>query len=206
MTTIARAYRYMPEHMKLQAKREAKIIVGEMFRQAQPDWSLPEPVTPTSGAHAKRLRKRVEEAEEEGSNSPIVPKKPSQGDVNKLKEKERKARKKKRKLGLKAGKDADLETKDGFDSDPDSIEEDNQDRKKKKDRSKLPDFETQNSMGDAADENNAPSPREKPSANDGFDDEDIDIVSDFEKEIEELRDALSDDFDPDDDKPRPEKW
>lgn len=42
MTTLARAYRYLPAHMKLEAKREAMLIVKEKFRAAQPDWSMPQ--------------------------------------------------------------------------------------------------------------------------------------------------------------------
>ncbi len=167
MTTIARAYRYLPEHMKLQAKRDVKVIVSEMFKQAQPDWSLPEPVAPTQ-AQAARLRKQVEALENDPDPQPVIPKKPSLGDINKKKEKERKERKKKRKLGLKSGKDADLEMKDGMESDPESMEEDNKVKKSKRKK-----------------------------------DNDVNLVTDFEKEIEEIREALDDDID---DKPRPEKW
>ena len=41
MTTIARAYMKMPEHIKLEAKRNVKAIVKTIFQAAQPDWSLP---------------------------------------------------------------------------------------------------------------------------------------------------------------------
>ncbi|MGN7438174.1 MAG: class I SAM-dependent methyltransferase [Alcanivorax sp.] len=41
MTTIARAYMKMPEHIKLEAKRNVKAIVKNIFQAAQPDWSLP---------------------------------------------------------------------------------------------------------------------------------------------------------------------
>ncbi len=170
MTTIARAYRYLPEHMKLQAKKDVKIILDEMFKQAQPDWSLPEPVAPTK-AQAIRMRKQVEALENEPA--PIIATKPTLGDVNKQKELERKKRKKKRKLGLVGKKDDTQTDTEGTETDPDSLEEENQ-RKK--------DFEK---TADSAEV-------------------DVDLVSDFEQEIEDLRDALDNDLD--DDKPRPEKW
>jgi ubiquinone/menaquinone biosynthesis C-methylase UbiE len=41
MTVLARAYRYLPEHMRLEAKHEVRIMLEEKFKAAQPDWSLP---------------------------------------------------------------------------------------------------------------------------------------------------------------------
>lgn len=169
MTTIARAYRYLPEHMKLQAKMDAKIIVNDMFKQAQPDWSLPEPVAPTK-VQAARLRKQVEEIEESPDPDPdeLVAKSPSRGDINKLKEKERKERKKKRKLGLIGKNDEKAADQAGTESDPDTLEEDNKKKKEADQKAK-----------------------------------DIDIIKDFEQEIDEIKDALEND---NDDEPRPEKW
>lgn len=46
MTVLARAYRYLPEHMKLQAKQDVKLILDDIFREAQPDWSMPGHVSP----------------------------------------------------------------------------------------------------------------------------------------------------------------
>ena len=127
MTTIARAYRYLPEHMKLQAKKDVKIILDQMFKQAQPDWSLPEPVA-TTKAQAVRMRKQVEALENEPP--PLAaPKKPTQGDLNKQKELERKERKKKRRLGLLGKKEDQKLEAESVESDPDSLEEDNQTKK-----------------------------------------------------------------------------
>lgn len=176
MTTIARAYRYLPEHMKLQAKKDVKIILDQMFKQAQPDWSLPEPVAPTK-AQAVRMRKQVEALENEPP--PLAaPKKPTQGDLNKQKELERKERKKKRRLGLLGKKEDQKLEAESVESDPDSLEEDNQTKK---------DFDKKAEIAEPEVE------------------VDVDMVSDFEQEIEDLRDALDQDLE-DDDKPRPEKW
>ena len=41
MTTIARAYMRMPEHIALEAKRNVKLITDNIFKTTQPDWSLP---------------------------------------------------------------------------------------------------------------------------------------------------------------------
>lgn len=41
MTTIARAYRFLPGHMRTQAKIDVRKILEERFKQAQPDWTVP---------------------------------------------------------------------------------------------------------------------------------------------------------------------
>ncbi len=51
MTTIARAYRFLPGHLRTQARVDVKKILEERFRQAQPEWTVPatfEPATPQS--------------------------------------------------------------------------------------------------------------------------------------------------------------
>lgn len=57
MTTIARAYRFLPGHMRSQAKIDVKKILEERFKQAQPDWTVPasfEPATPQAFKSAGR--------------------------------------------------------------------------------------------------------------------------------------------------------
>ncbi|MCB1682449.1 MAG: methyltransferase domain-containing protein [Rhodospirillales bacterium] len=49
MTTIARAYRFLPGHMRTKAKFDVLKILEDRFKQAQPDWTVPasfEPATP----------------------------------------------------------------------------------------------------------------------------------------------------------------
>lgn len=41
MTTIARAYRFLPGHMRSQAKIDVKKILEDRFKQAQPEWTVP---------------------------------------------------------------------------------------------------------------------------------------------------------------------
>lgn len=41
MTIIARAYRFLPDHMKLQAKRDVKAILKKAQKALEPQWSLP---------------------------------------------------------------------------------------------------------------------------------------------------------------------
>ncbi len=41
MTVLARSYRLLPDHIKLQAKRDVKNIISDVTRKSAPDWSLP---------------------------------------------------------------------------------------------------------------------------------------------------------------------
>ncbi len=41
MITIARAYRFLPAHMKTKASIDVKKIIEEKFKQVQPDWTVP---------------------------------------------------------------------------------------------------------------------------------------------------------------------
>lgn len=41
MTVIARSFRFLPAHMKTQAKLDVKAIIEKRFKQAQPEWTMP---------------------------------------------------------------------------------------------------------------------------------------------------------------------
>lgn len=164
MTTVARAYRYLPEHMRLQAKRDVKVILEDMFRSAQPDWSMPESIAP-SKAHAPHKDSSLSDAAPppDGSDQ----KKASWLSDIKAKDESKKEQKKKRKLGLTHDKGKHLnEGSSGVESDPDEIEEDNKETKKR------------NIL-------------------------DINLIEEFEREMDDIRDVLEEDQD---NEPRPEKW
>ncbi len=48
MTVLARAYRLLPDHIKLQAKRDVKRIIDDAMKKTAPEWSLPFAATPQS--------------------------------------------------------------------------------------------------------------------------------------------------------------
>mgnify|MGYP003635081969 FL=1 len=62
MTTIARAYMKMPEHIKFEAKRQAQAIVKTIFQAAQPDWSLPVSIEQTK-EEITRTKSKPKDAE-----------------------------------------------------------------------------------------------------------------------------------------------
>ncbi len=113
MTILARAYRYLPEHMKLQADRDVKVMLNDMFKAAKPDWSMPAAV-PATNLKSSDYNKKA--------NPPKI------DDKHKKKEK-----RKKRLLGFGSSKD-DVSELDGSDisNDPESVEAVN----KKKDAAK----------------------------------------------------------------------
>ncbi len=151
MVTLARAYRYLPEHMKLQADRDVKIILNDMFKSAQPDWSMPAAIPTT------RLKEDYANVTENKDNN----------NFPKKKEKEKVKKRKRRKLGLGGSKD-DLSELDNTDmsDDPDSMEEVN----KKRDVAKHLD---------------------------------VNLIDDFEAEIEAIKEVLEED---NENEPKPEKW
>lgn len=163
MTTIARAYRYLPEHMKLQAGRDAKVILEEMFRQTQPDWSMPESIAP-SRAHAPHALQHLP------FKSGDDKKKAEWLENIKAKDKneKKKENKKKRVLGFahEKGEDKNDDALHQGD-DPESLEDENQ--KTKKPKSIL----------------------------------DINLIEDFEREMEDIREVLEEELD---NEPKPEKW
>lgn len=115
MTVIARAYRYIPSHMKMQARKDIKIILEGIFKSAQPDWSLPTAINPTK---QKQDVKRSDE-DESSSGKAEDPEKPKLEETpisvlnNRKKEiEERQERKKGKKsdtVELRATKTSDVE-------------------------------------------------------------------------------------------------
>jgi len=99
MTTLARAYRYMPAHMKAQAKKDVKLMLEERFKAAQPAWSLP-------ASFEKPTVQKPQPAEKEAKEEQKDEKKEKPRDFFKKKIKETKAKKEKKKQGVEAKTDA----------------------------------------------------------------------------------------------------
>lgn len=117
MTTIARAYRLLPEHMRLQQRRDVRVIINDVFKASQPDFSLPDAVTPSNAMNVK----------------PVDQQDPENPESEKGREKkEKKDKRRKRKIGLR-GQDAKSgsEASEGLD-DPENLEDQNQEDKKDK--------------------------------------------------------------------------
>ncbi len=109
MTTIARAYRLLPEHIRLQQRRDVKKVIHSVFKAAQFDFTLPDAVHPSNEPEHKKLKEQDDHPD---------------GKQNK-EQKAKKDKRRKRKIGLK-GKDA--KTNDSLD-DPENIEDQNQEDK-----------------------------------------------------------------------------
>ena len=167
MTILARAYRYIPGHMKLQAKKDVKKILNEIFKAAQPDWSMPTAVAP-AGAHAESPHKDNKDNEQSTAEIKLMPKHKDKAKTAKQKELEKKAKKKRKKLGFGGSKDDAVENESASGSgDPELLQEENKKREAAKNL-------------------------------------DIDLIKDFENEIESIREALEEGLD--NDEPKPEKW
>ncbi len=156
MVTLARAYRYLPEHMKLQADRDVKLILNEMFKSAQPDWSMPVAISPTE---SKADRKDDKEDSELKIPEDIIAKKQNISADFKKKDKKKKEKRKKRKLGLGVSKDDITESS----YDPESIEDENKKKQATQhlDINLVDEFEAEiNDIKDAMEEeqNNEPKP------------------------------------------------
>ncbi len=166
MTVLARAYRYLPAHIGLKAKKDVKLMLDNIFREAQPDWSLPAAAPATKPETTEFNKKSSGTDKDDNNKTPKLNiKKANKKTKTKVQEKKEKRRKKK--LGLGASKDDEAELNNNEDSgDPEIAEAKN----KKKEAAK---------------------------------NIDISLVEDFEYEVNEIKDALEDDFD---EKPTPDKW
>ncbi len=133
MTILARAYRYLPEHMKLQADRDVKIILNDMFKSAQPDWSMPAalPVPALGAATLKDSYNAKDKAKNKDKDKPVIEKAEKQTPSKKKDKrvKEKKEKRKRRKLGLGGSKDdiAEIDPSE-ISGDPETIEEANKKR------------------------------------------------------------------------------
>ena len=144
MTILARAYRYLPEHMKMQAKRDVKLILDDIFKTAQPDWSMPDAIAPTQSQTARVKNKKTDD--DEGIKPEPTSKKGNKGKNAKKKEKEKKEKRRKKKLGLGGANDDNLDMDQSeVSGDPESLEEENKKREAAKnlDISLIEDFENE---------------------------------------------------------------
>ncbi len=158
MVTLARAYRYLPGHMKLQARKDIKLILEDIFKAAQPDWSMPLAISPTPTT-AKGDKKDDKEDSELKVPKDLVAKKQDDDNSLKKRDKKKKEKRKKRKLGFGVSKDDITETS----YDPEDIEEENKKRRAAKnlDISLVEEFEEEiKDIKDAMEEeqNNEPKP------------------------------------------------
>ncbi len=127
MTVIARAYRYLPEHMKLQAKRDVKLILNDMFKSAQPDWSMPASI-PISAGSSNSLKDNYDMGKSlKDENSSYITSKKLAKNINKkgdIKTDKKKEKHKKRLLGFGGSKDDVAELNISISSsDPETMEE-----------------------------------------------------------------------------------
>lgn len=95
MTTLARAYRYMPAHLKAEAKKEVLLMLEERFKAAQPDWALPASFEKPQNAKGKPEEKKPAPQEE-------IPKAEKPQDHYKKKKLEKKEKKERKKRGSEA--------------------------------------------------------------------------------------------------------
>ncbi|PCI56094.1 MAG: methyltransferase [Alphaproteobacteria bacterium] len=145
MTILARAYRYLPEHMKLQAKRDVKIILDDIFKTAQPDWSMPDAIPPTESQSSRVKDTNDDDESLKPKASPKAASK-GKGKSTKKKDKEKKEKRKRKKLGLSGAKDDNLDMDSAETAgDPESLEEENKKREAAKhlDISLIEDFENE---------------------------------------------------------------
>ncbi len=161
MTVIARSYRYLPEHVGLQAKRDVYKKLENIFKAEKPDWSLPGAIDPAQGGSSGGRRVRDD-------SDPNLAADPAKEDSAKVREKKRKDKRRKRKLGLREGHDvkSSAESVENLD-DPDSLEEKNQDSKNnKKDLSLIEEFKREIDEIKKVINEEAPEPDNKPKPED----------------------------------------
>lgn len=139
MTTLARAYRFLPEHMKMDAKREVMMIVKEKFQAAQPDWSMPATEVVTKKASAKNGKNEFTLAIGGGA-APVkkaldtLDKNPANAkNFAKKKELEKEERKSRKRMGLAAART----TGNAEEEEDDPSEEFETSAKKKKNKVKI---------------------------------------------------------------------
>ena len=233
MTTLARAYRFLPAHMKTQAKLDVKKLLEERFRQAQPDWSVPasfQPVTPhdknqaseafgsaeNSGKEDKDAKSSPETSQNQEKEDkkeeklqetdPLSDKSPKDYYKKKEKEKKKKKEKAKREKTSKKGKSQSEPQEASFDAQEneektqiDLLEDTPFNSRVEEEQ---PDEDIDEDIKEDVSEDLNKNPDED------FDEEEndeINLLEDFEREIEEMRELLEEDED-NEHEPRPEKW
>ncbi len=159
MTTIARAYRYMPTHMQLQARRDVKVILDDIFKAAQPEWSMPVPIASTKNKRPKHTAASPLPLSDDDGLGDLLG--GEETNPSKKSAKKKKSKAKKKKIGIKDGEDSTTDKLEAQTSGNDeTLEEENQDN-------------------------------------------DVNLIDDFQKEIEAIREALDAE---NEDKPKPEEW
>lgn len=136
MTSIARAYRYLPSHIKLEAKRDVYMMLEKVFQASQPDFSLPDAVE--SSLRIREFQSEYEEFDDDDNRKKKSKKRKGKKDKD---DKKKKDRRRKRKIGLRDGNDV----KDGSElnedlDDAESLEEQNAEAKKALERSLINEF------------------------------------------------------------------
>ena len=135
MTTIARAYKQLPDHMQYEAEKKAKLIVDTMFQAAQPDWSLPVSIEQSKEEIMRAAKAAVDDDDDEPKPKKKKKKKGSKKDDESKKKKKKKKRKKQ---GLEDGsKDAQTS------ANPEDLEEDNKNKKDQEDIDLINDFKSE---------------------------------------------------------------
>lgn len=116
MAVLARAYRYLPAHIKTQAKLDVKLILEEKFRSAQPDWSLPVTAQPTEKLFESKTEERrlpdlkgLQDSEKGDKGDKDL--KPPDEETAEEKEKKKKEKKRRRKRGETMDAKTDAKTK-----------------------------------------------------------------------------------------------
>ena len=168
MAVLARAYRYLPAHIKTQAKLDVKNILEEKFRSAQPDWSMPVTAQPSGRLfESKPEERRLPDIKDMKGGNKDGDKNLKFPDEEKAGGKKKKEKKRRRKRGetLDAKTNAQTKAKTKATTDaterPDDDEEENETK--------------------------------------------LDLVEEFESEIDAIRDLIDDDENTNDE-PKPEKW
>ncbi len=141
MTTLARSYLALPEHMKLDAKRKTIEFTKHLFDVKDPDWSSPEASVsqapePESQKTPKTSDKDKKKDDAEGEELfPRTKKKPSAEENKKKRKKAIKEKKRRRLEGLEETESDDID--EDMSSDAQALDNSNKKRKKRKKKKRL---------------------------------------------------------------------
>ena len=67
LTVLVRAYRFLPDHIVLKAKRDVKKILSDVLKHGQPEWSLPLSIPQIDGGISEARKQEIAEKQEEDS-------------------------------------------------------------------------------------------------------------------------------------------
>lgn len=99
MTVVARAFRFLPQQIRMDAKREVLLMIEQKFKAAQPDWSIP---ATTEGAEKPQNKMTLDDVlklqhQRELTNNPHEN---NPRDFHKKKELEKEKRRERKRQGL----------------------------------------------------------------------------------------------------------